>query len=410
VINIIPAWQFGLIQRLGRLTLIKAVIAARTIHQLLIAEAPVWLLDEVVKMQRAFFWAGDMEVSTGKCLVSWETVCKPTEFGGLGVKNRKLQGLALRVRWEWLRRTDPSKPWAGLPMMRDTQAEELFYSLAVIKVGDGRRTFFWLDRWVDGLRVAEIAPILVAAVSTRKKQSRTVAEGLNNNRWMLDVQGEMSEEGYRPWVDLWLALARIQREETVQDVFTWTGAVSGKYTARDTYRMLCQGGIRSVVEKPIWRSYAPPKCKLFGWLATKYRLWTSDRRAQHGLQDDTVACFTCLQEEDTVDHILAQCVYAREVWMRCMHTVGLEIVEPESTISFQSWWLRARGLVHRLHRWEFETLVILVSWILWKQRNARVFGNTREQYSPIELVHRIKEDFELWKLARQGGRLNMPRE
>jgi hypothetical protein len=94
--------------------------------------------------------------------------------------------------------------------------------------------------------------------------------------------------------------------------------------------------------------------------------------------------------------------------MRCMHTVGLEIAEPETNNSFQSWWLRTRELVHRLDRWEFDTLVILMAWRLWKQRNARVFGNAREQYSPIELVHRIKEDFELWKLARQGGRHNMP--
>jgi hypothetical protein len=26
----------------------------------------------------------------------------------------------------------------------------------------------------------------------------------------------------------------------------------------------------------------------------KHRLWTSDRRAQHGLQENLEACFTCL--------------------------------------------------------------------------------------------------------------------
>jgi hypothetical protein len=40
--------------------------------------------------------------SGGQCLVAWKEICKPLEFGGLGVKNLRLQGLALRVRWDLL--------------------------------------------------------------------------------------------------------------------------------------------------------------------------------------------------------------------------------------------------------------------------------------------------------------------
>jgi hypothetical protein len=61
---------------------------------------------------------------------------------------------------------------------------------------------------------------------------------------------------------------------------------------------------------PVWKSFAPAKCKIFAWLALRYRLWTSDRRARFGLQENPDPCFTCLQEEDRVDHILIQCPYA----------------------------------------------------------------------------------------------------
>jgi hypothetical protein len=74
--------------------------------------------------------------------------------------------------------------------------------------------------------------------------------------------------------------------------------------------------------KPIWRSFAPLKCKIFGWLAIRRRLWTSDRRAQHGLQDHLDPCGTCLQEEDNVDHILSQCLYAKMVWFDCLRKLG----------------------------------------------------------------------------------------
>jgi hypothetical protein len=100
VIHCVPVWQRGMIEKSGR----KSVIAARPTHHLLVAGAPTWVMEEIVKWMRAFFWGGKKEVHGGQCLVTWDTICKPTQFGGLGVKDLRLQGLALRVRWIWLRR------------------------------------------------------------------------------------------------------------------------------------------------------------------------------------------------------------------------------------------------------------------------------------------------------------------
>jgi hypothetical protein len=141
-VQICPAWQRGLLARPGRLVLVKAVMEARPVHHLLITEAPVWLLEEVEKSCRGFFWAGKDRANGGQCLVAWGQICKPLALGGLGVKNLRKQGLALRVRWEWLQRTDMSKPWQGLPMQKDREARKVFDSLVHIKVGDGKRTLF----------------------------------------------------------------------------------------------------------------------------------------------------------------------------------------------------------------------------------------------------------------------------
>ncbi|KAK1648314.1 hypothetical protein QYE76_066119 [Lolium multiflorum] len=130
VVKSVPGWQRGLISREGRLVLINSVVAARAVYQMVVAEAPVWLLDEINKWMRAFFWAGKDAVQGGQCLVAWRSICKPKELGGLGVKDLRLQGLALRVRWHWLRRTDPERPWQGLPGLKDPEAAGVFQSLA----------------------------------------------------------------------------------------------------------------------------------------------------------------------------------------------------------------------------------------------------------------------------------------
>jgi hypothetical protein len=81
-------------------------------------------------------------VHRGQCLVAWDAVCKPTCYGGLGIKNLELQGHVLQVRWEWLRRTNPVGPWQGLPMLKDDMAIEVFDNLVKIDVGKGNKVLF----------------------------------------------------------------------------------------------------------------------------------------------------------------------------------------------------------------------------------------------------------------------------
>lgn len=50
-----------MIAREGGLVLIKSVISAK--HHLLIADSPVWLLEEMDKWIRSFFWAGSDKVN-----------------------------------------------------------------------------------------------------------------------------------------------------------------------------------------------------------------------------------------------------------------------------------------------------------------------------------------------------------
>ncbi|KAM0830034.1 hypothetical protein ACQ4PT_066498 [Festuca glaucescens] len=220
-VRIVPAWQRGLIAKPGRLTLVKAVMSARPIHHLLIAEAPRWLLEEINKGMRGFFWAGKDRANGGQCLVAWERVCKPIEFGGLGVKDLRLHGLALRVRWEWLRRTDPDRPWQGLPMIKDVEAREVFDSLVGIKVGNGRNTLFWCDRWINGRAATDFAPGLCLTVTTRTRNARTVEQGLLGNAWITAFSGNLATRGAVECLQLWIAVNSITRDVRAPDVFSW---------------------------------------------------------------------------------------------------------------------------------------------------------------------------------------------
>jgi hypothetical protein len=90
------------------------------------------------------------------------------------------------------------------------------------------------------------------------------------------------------------------------------------------------------MHRPLGSSFAAPKCKIFVWLALRYRLWTSGRRQRHGIQFHTATCFTCLREEDTVDHVLMQCPYYHHIWFECLMVAGPNILEPGNDSSLET--------------------------------------------------------------------------
>ena len=104
-VRILPGWQRGVLTRPGRLILVNQVMRARPTHHMIVAQAPKWALEKVDKGCRAFFWAGSDHIRGGKCAVSWQRVCRPKQLGGLGVIDLQKQGIALRIRWEWLNQT-----------------------------------------------------------------------------------------------------------------------------------------------------------------------------------------------------------------------------------------------------------------------------------------------------------------
>lgn len=170
------------------------------------------------------------------------------------MKNLQMQSLALRVRWEWLKRTEPARPWQGLPMIEDRLAREVFDSLVHIQVGAGDRVLFWRDRWIHGYSVADIAPILLTTVHARVINTRTVQQALLNNKWMEDCQIEISFMAQLQCMHLCHAVATVDRRETEKDVFTWTCSSSGQYSAKSVYSSLCSGWPKSPLDKCVWRS------------------------------------------------------------------------------------------------------------------------------------------------------------
>uniref|UniRef100_A0A453RN35 Reverse transcriptase zinc-binding domain-containing protein n=1 Tax=Aegilops tauschii subsp. strangulata TaxID=200361 RepID=A0A453RN35_AEGTS len=77
----------------------------------------------------------------------------------------------------------------------------------------------------------------------------------------------------------------------------WTE--SGHYSAKSYYEQLFVGSIRDPHWRPIWRSWAPTRVKIFLWLAALDRCWTAARLARHNLPHAD-SCLFCDQDTECI--------------------------------------------------------------------------------------------------------------
>jgi hypothetical protein len=151
-------------------------------------------------------WKGRKEARGGNCLISWDKISRPLDLGGLGIPNLHKMNWALQLRWLWLQKTAPSKPWSGLDLKISSQTRALFQVAVSTTIGNGISTFFCKDKWIHGYSIMDLAPLIAAAVPKKIKEVRTVQQTLTSHFWVHDIQRNLSLAEIEQYLQLWEVL------------------------------------------------------------------------------------------------------------------------------------------------------------------------------------------------------------
>jgi hypothetical protein len=127
--------------RAGRRIQVQHVLTGMMVYLAMAIDFPSWAWEAIDKIRKGFLWRGRKEAKGGHCLVSWGRVCHPLKLGGLGISSLPEMCWALRMRWLWLHKADPTRPWAQLPfhvpMFQKLEMAPTPYS-GLINVSQGR--------------------------------------------------------------------------------------------------------------------------------------------------------------------------------------------------------------------------------------------------------------------------------
>jgi len=200
------------------------------------------------------------------------------------------------------------------------------------------------------------------------------------------------------YLALWDTLQDIQLNDQ-PDRTVWRWANDGAYSAKSAYYMLHSASTPFLGHKLIWKTWAPLRIKIFLWLAFRRRHWTGDRRARHGLEAREM-CYLCDQGRETIDHILAECPFTREVWFHILQALQRSLPQPVAATTLR-WWRRLRAAYNGVWHRGIDSLFALVCWTIWKERNARCF---REASSSVnEVLQLVKAEADRWIDAGARG-------
>jgi len=136
-----------------------------------------------------------------------------------------------------------------------------------------------------------------------------------NSNWVRELRNThaINTSHLLEFVQLWgLVRGAVRRNDRV-DTITWKLSPSGEYLSKSAYKAQFVGSNAAPALSNIWRTWAPPKCKLFAWFILQNRVWSSDRLARRGWPHST-SCTLYRQTMETALHLLADYRFTRIIW------------------------------------------------------------------------------------------------
>ncbi|CAN1173743.1 Putative ribonuclease H protein At1g65750 [Linum perenne] len=342
---------------------------------------PVTITDRIDGIIRNFVWGGSLTKSKVH-LLAWDSICRPKDQGGLGLRKARELNQAYLMKLGWTILNSPDKLWVqvmtnkylkdtseGLQLRRKTGGSALWRGIRTVwhdlrgacqqLVRNGKDTLFWSSRWLDSDII--LADHAIVDLSDEDLQlSVSEAKGEDGN-W----DWELLRRYLPPRIVGLVAGMEPPSDNLGEDEIIWGPDPRGKFTLKSAYDILDSIGHHTDQDiwRIVWRWMGPSRVRHFLWLVAHDRILTNAERRRRHLTD-VAACQRCRAGIEDTLHVVRDCKLAREVWPL--------FIPPDLASHFFSdslqVWLKT-GLLHK----DFGLTFGIIIWILWKARNEAIF-------------------------------------
>lgn len=186
------------------------------------------------------------------------------------------------------------------------------------QVQNGEKIRFWEDKWIPGLPSFSLTSTKPPGVGIERVKDVITVDGRNWDKVKL-MQIVSKEEAD---AILKIPISKFQRE----DLLVWHYTSNGEYSVKSGYYVANQERTKDEGEKPstslvintnlwaiIWKLKVPHKIRHFWWRACSNCLATKENLLKRRCGQSQM-CPICNQFDETIEHMLFDCHWARAVW------------------------------------------------------------------------------------------------
>lgn len=230
-----------------------------------------------------------------------------------------------------------------------------------------------------------------------------MADALTNNRWIRDIDHNMTQQIIVEFLELWDKLENVVLIQSQEGRITWLHSSNGQYSAKSPYSLQFEGLTRCSTAELTWKTKVPPKCKFFIWVLLQDRVWTA-ARLQLREWPNEYFCQLCICNLETATHLFVDCLVVKAIWERVVIWVRTPCLQPsnwDQTENVNDWFLQLVNGIPAPVKEGMKSLVMLVIWEVWRERNRRVFMNECMQIQQVmEATH---NEAKAWAYAGNNG-------
>ncbi|XP_056841869.1 uncharacterized protein LOC130495000 [Raphanus sativus] len=418
----LEGWYLRHLSQGGKEVLLKSSAGGIPVFAMSAFRLPKKLISSLISVYADFWWGSDAHKKKIHW-VSWDKMCLPKKLGGVGFRDLECfnQALLAKQAWKILNQPHsllstflqsryfkdgdflsasmgerPSFAWRSLLFGRELLQKGLRH-----RVGDGKNTRVWLDKWIDdpveGLRAPWFKNLrfdvnLMASSLIDPETKKWNEAGLEEVFVSCDVQ----------------MIMRNQPVAARQDFFTWKFNKSGELTVKSAYWLASSLKTReqnpeafrepstNVLKEKVWKVKTVPKVRVFLWKALSNALPVADLIRARGMKIDN-RCQTCGNETESINHALFECTFARLVWAVSPIPQRNGGFSEDSVFTNMNFLLNLNGNTNL--REEDKRVWPWILWNLWKRRNEMAFEG--RCLSAEELVIKAVRDSDEWYVAQE---------
>ncbi|CAN1830416.1 Putative ribonuclease H protein At1g65750 [Linum perenne] len=326
----LAGWKANNLSLAGIVTLASSVLNAIPSYVMQSSFLPVYICEAIDRKIRDFIW-GSVDGARKIHNINWETVCKPKNLGGLGLRNARDLNMAFLIKIAWGILSRPTELWAKVLVSKYLKKTDNGFVLArkrgfstvwrgVLKAWplvvnglhwstrDGGNTRFWTDRWVDSGVVLVDHALNIQGVDSSLLVAQACSEpGLWNFDFLTSV---LPREIVLQVVGMTPPVERLGKDSLV-----WGLEADGRFSVRSAYLMISDNvtAHSDRLWQYIWNWQGPSKIKHFLWLASHKRLLTNEERGRRHLTNQ-VLCHRCSNHIESISHVIFECDVATQVW------------------------------------------------------------------------------------------------